>query len=96
MDHPNLEQNNIRGSYPQTEHNSGVMDNVTSPEKAKDAPHGENSQRPQEATIPDVEKGVESQFQPGWRFFIAFTSVSAITLMVALDATSLGNALPVS
>ena len=34
-------------------------------------------------------------FKPGWRFIIAFTSLSAITLMVALDATSLGNALPV-
>jgi hypothetical protein len=35
-------------------------------------------------------------FHPGWRFYAAFSSVSAITLMVALDASSLGNALPVS
>lgn len=34
-------------------------------------------------------------FKPGWRFFVALSSMSAITLMVALDATSLGNALPV-
>jgi MFS family permease len=35
-------------------------------------------------------------FNPGWRFYIAFSAVSALTLMVALDATSLGNALPAS
>jgi hypothetical protein len=37
-----------------------------------------------------------SSFNPGWRFYVAFSSISAITLMVALDASSLGNALPVS
>jgi hypothetical protein len=39
---------------------------------------------------------VPPAFNPGWRFYAAFSSVSAITLMVALDASSLGNALPVS
>jgi len=34
-------------------------------------------------------------FHPGWRFFVAFSSMSAVTLMVALDSTSMGNALPV-
>lgn len=38
---------------------------------------------------------VPQGFHPGWRFFVAFSSMSAVTLMVALDATSLGNALPV-
>jgi hypothetical protein len=35
-------------------------------------------------------------FNPKWRFYVEFSSLSAITLMVALDATSQGNALPVS
>ena len=42
------------------------------------------------------QKKVKTDFKPGWRFFVAFTSMSAMILMVALDATSIGNALPVS
>jgi hypothetical protein len=34
-------------------------------------------------------------FQPGWRFLAAFGSLCIITLMAALDATSLSVALPV-
>ncbi|KIW07815.1 uncharacterized protein PV09_01735 [Verruconis gallopava] len=34
-------------------------------------------------------------FNPGWRFKLAFSSLSVVTLMVALDATSLSVALPV-
>jgi MFS family permease len=34
-------------------------------------------------------------FNPGWRFIIAFSSLSIITLMAALDATSLSVALPI-
>jgi hypothetical protein len=36
------------------------------------------------------------KFQPGWRFIAAFLSLCIITLMAALDATSLSVALPVS
>ena len=35
-------------------------------------------------------------FNPGWRFYVAFASLAVITLMAALDATSLSVALPVS
>jgi MFS family permease len=35
------------------------------------------------------------EFKPGWRFILAFLSLTAITLMVALDATSLSVALPI-
>jgi MFS family permease len=35
-------------------------------------------------------------FNPGWRFVVAIMSLSTITLMAALDATSLSVALPVS
>lgn len=34
-------------------------------------------------------------FNPGWRFKLAFASLSIVTLMVALDATSLSVALPI-
>ena len=33
-------------------------------------------------------------FHPGWRFYLAFTSLLVITLMAALDATSLSVAIP--
>lgn len=36
------------------------------------------------------------KFQPGWRFLAAFGSLCIITLMAALDATSISVALPVS
>jgi hypothetical protein len=35
------------------------------------------------------------KFKPGWRFLAAFGSLCIITLMAALDATSLSVALPV-
>ena len=33
-------------------------------------------------------------FKPGWRFYLAFISLLVITLMAALDATSLSVAIP--
>ncbi len=33
-------------------------------------------------------------FEPGWRFHLAFSSLLVITLMAALDATSLSVAIP--
>ena len=36
------------------------------------------------------------EFDPNWRFIMAFVSLAVLTLMVALDATSLSVALPVS
>lgn len=35
-----------------------------------------------------------STFNPGWRFYLAFISLLVITLMAALDATSLSVAIP--
>ena len=35
-------------------------------------------------------------FNPGWRFYASFTSLCIITLAVALDATTLSVALPVT
>ena len=34
-------------------------------------------------------------FNPDWRFVVAFSSLSVITLMAALDATSISVALPI-
>jgi hypothetical protein len=42
-----------------------------------------------------VTKSPETEFNPGWRFYLAFISLTTITLMVALDATSLSVALPI-
>jgi hypothetical protein len=39
--------------------------------------------------------GAVEAFNPGWRFYLAFLSLTTITLMVALDATSLSVALPI-
>jgi hypothetical protein len=51
-------------------------------------------------TSPDSisEKSEEpvEKFKPGWRFMLAFASLAVITLMAALDATSISVALPVS
>ncbi|KZF26094.1 MFS general substrate transporter [Xylona heveae TC161] len=35
------------------------------------------------------------KFQPGWRFYLAFGALLIVTLMAALDATSLSVALPI-
>jgi hypothetical protein len=45
----------------------------------------------EELTAPEPEA-----FKPGWRFMAAFGSLCIITLMAALDATSISVALPVS
>jgi hypothetical protein len=37
----------------------------------------------------------DAPFNPGWRFFTAFIAIAVISLMAALDATSLSVALPV-
>ncbi|KAH9879394.1 hypothetical protein J1614_002834 [Plenodomus biglobosus] len=41
------------------------------------------------------EKAIPEKFEPGWRFLAAFGSLCIITLMAALDATSLSVALPI-
>lgn len=43
----------------------------------------------------ELESKEPDKFQPGWRFLAAFGSLCIITLMAALDATSLSVALPV-
>ncbi|KAI9748058.1 MAG: hypothetical protein M4579_007323 [Chaenotheca gracillima] len=41
------------------------------------------------------EKITVPKFNPGWRFYVAFSTLSVVTLAAALDATSLSVALPI-
>jgi hypothetical protein len=61
---------------------------------------------PPEPRIPESETEIDAsslqmdtekpeKFQPSWRFLAAFGSLCILTLMAALDATSLSVALPV-
>jgi MFS family permease len=51
-------------------------------------PHNDSTSE----TLPSPEP---EKFEPGWRFIAAFGSLCVITLMAALDATSLSVALPI-
>jgi hypothetical protein len=53
--------------------------------------------QPPPSPVPASEKSQSSAeaFNPGWRFMLAFSSLAVITLMAALDATSISVALPV-
>jgi MFS family permease len=57
------------------------------------AADGRSSKAEMAAAAPSAH-AVEA-FNPGWRFYLAFLSLTTITLMVALDATSLSVALPI-
>ncbi|EMD86634.1 hypothetical protein COCHEDRAFT_1146356 [Bipolaris maydis C5] len=48
-----------------------------------------------EAASEQVDAVEAEKFQPGWRFIAAFGSLCIITLMAALDATSISVALPI-
>ena len=68
----------------------------TSPASAND----DASSRKDESSLEQLPKGqgdidaYATTFQPGWRFYSAFSSLLVITLMAALDATSLSVAIP--
>jgi len=83
------------GSNRQTELSSEVVSYTASAESSNVPPLDVQGQKTAEKTTAEDAQETAFNFKPGWRFFVAFTSMSAITLMVALDATSLGNALPV-
>lgn len=55
-----------------------------------------NASRPvSEISAKGSERSLNADFNPDWRFVIAFSSLSVITLMAALDATSISVALPI-
>jgi hypothetical protein len=55
-----------------------------------------SEQQLNDATSERSYSSIPEKFQPGWRFIAAFLSLCIITLMAALDATSISVALPVS
>ncbi|KAF2754290.1 MFS general substrate transporter [Pseudovirgaria hyperparasitica] len=62
--------------------------------QAKDLPSEAHSSTSEDhSTLPAIPE--PEGFNPGWRFFAAFSSLSVITLMAALDATSLSVALSI-
>jgi MFS family permease len=60
-------------------------------EKASQA----DSQNEKPVSITSTPASETESFNPGWKFIVAFLSLTTITLMVALDATSLSVALPI-
>ncbi|KAI9699934.1 MAG: hypothetical protein M1820_006996 [Bogoriella megaspora] len=53
------------------------------------------SPSPSQREIQNEIKIAEAEFNPDWRFRMAFVALCVITLMVALDATSISVALPI-
>ena len=72
---------------------------ATSMVQATDSDH-EDLPKPESGTIADLERkltGIAAEdFKPSKRLYVAFMTLAVITLMVALDGTSLSVALPVS
>jgi MFS family permease len=83
------------GSDRQSQLSSEVVSYTISAEPSNVPPLNVQEQKTAEKTSLGDTEETAFNFNPSWRFFLAFSSMSAITLMVALDATSLGNALPV-
>ena len=67
---------------------------LTLPTPNQDPALKEQSRAPSEKSASTTESS-SAAFNPGWRFYLAFSSLSVITLMAALDATSISVALPV-
>lgn len=72
---------------------------ATSRVQATDSDH-EDLSKPESGTIADLERkltGIAAEdFKPSKRLYVAFMTLAVITLMVALDGTSLSVALPAS
>jgi hypothetical protein len=74
---------------------------MTEPTKAEINTGSDPESRPTDLmtevdALDDIASPPDEPFDPGWLFYAAFTSLCIITLAVALDATSLSVALPVS
>lgn len=55
-----------------------------------------NGQISSDESQSSISKSSKEEFNPGLTFKLAFTSLCVVTLMAALDATSISVALPVS
>ena len=63
-------------------------------EKVSTATNNHHDMTEMEARVAEAEAGGE--FRPGARFYMVFVALGVLTMMVALDGTSLSIALPVS
>jgi hypothetical protein len=70
------------------------MEANLSPGNNKEVMDGSPS-RPVSQVSHDSSHNSANAFNPDWRFVVAFSSLSVITLMAALDATSISVALPI-
>lgn len=80
-------------------HASGVIERPTdnSTFEKDDESELPSQLRTESVTVLDLaSQSPPDNFNPGWRFYASFTSLCIITLAVALDATSLSVALPVT
>lgn len=73
------------------------MSSIQTPESNEAEPKLESPSTESALSVSAAESDANEpkKFQPGWRFLTAFGSLCIITLMAALDATSLSVALPV-
>jgi MFS family permease len=89
IDHEELQASNLE-NHAEIEKIKTHHSNVNTPVNENLQLHLTASQR--------AERGLgasEVDFNPDWRFVVAFLSLTAVTIMVALDATSLSVALPI-
>ena len=63
-----------------------------SPPMSMDTEQGNGTETP----LPTKEEAKTPEFKPSARLYLAFLTLAVITLMVALDGTSLSVALPVN
>jgi hypothetical protein len=76
---------------------------MSSPQQATESPPEierkvtaeQNTRSGSPSPASSISKPGKPDFNPGWRFYVAFATLSIITLAAALDATSLSVALPV-
>lgn len=69
------------------------LDPVEKPDASDDTPA--TSRPPSEHSEPSEGSAESGSFNPGWRLYLAFVSLCVVTLMSALDATSISVALPI-
>lgn len=83
-----------RGAADNNNNNAALENDKTTESEALPS----QPRRTGEVTVSDLTSpsAPPDSFKPGWRFYASFVSLCIITLAVALDATSLSVALPVT
>jgi hypothetical protein len=94
-----MEEKSIDASPPAAESDT-IMEKVKTnrSRRSRDAEPrpAQNTQSPTPSERAKAGLGAsENSFNPDWRFIVAFLSLTTVTIMVALDATSLSVALPI-